>query len=204
VEITRRNALIGAAAGVGLVGLAGLGLQERRALVGRLRTVATPALPAGAPGALPEADLALLLATADALLGGPRDLAPYRRMFEARSRSLPGYRELYRRLGRALERRAARERATSFVTLPVQRRQEILSDLCPPGRLARLRTGLTDPDRTRFRLYVVREVLDLYAATGAWRTLEFGPPPGLPRGLDAYTRPPAGRGSGGSSPLTTP
>jgi hypothetical protein len=39
---------------------------------------------------------------------------------------------------------------------------------------------------------VVREILDLYAATGAWRVLGFGPPPGLPRGLGAYTRAPEG------------
>lgn len=198
MTITRRRLLIGTAAGVGIVGLAGLGARGARELVPRLRKVATPGLPAGSPGPLPAGELRVLLAAAAALVTRPdrtgagsadnppegRELAPYRRMFDARARDLPGYRELYARFARVVDR------PTSFAALPIHRRREILSDLCPPGRLARLHTGFTDPDRTRFRLYVIREILDLYAATDAWRELGFGPPPGLPRGLAAYTRAP--------------
>lgn len=202
MRITRRNVLIGFAAGAGAVGLAGLGAGGAREILPRLRAVATPRLPDGAPGPLTTRQRRILLATAEALLtrtsgraaGSPRpdDLAPYERLFDARARQLRGYRTLYERFAAAVGREARERAGSDFVTLPAHRRQEILADLCPAGRLARLRTGLTAPDRTRFRLYVVREILDLYAATGAWRVLGFGLPAGLPRGLDAYTRPPEG------------
>jgi len=208
VTITRRKLLIGTAAGAGVLGLAGLGAHGARELIPRLRAIATPSLPTGTPGPLPPDDRRVLRAAAAALIhhspgashpsaGAPSDeqLSASERMLESRARNLPGYRELYGRFVRALEARGAAltprdASSTSFAALSVAHRREILADLCPPGRLARLRTGLTDPDRTRFRLYVVREILDLYAATGAWLVLGFGPPPGLPRGLAAYTRAP--------------
>jgi len=204
VEITRRKILIATAVGVGGAGIATLAPRGVREIVPRLRAVATPDLPKAAVGPLPPEHRTTLLATAGALIGRsvpaggedaepePEALEPYRRMFEARSRSLRGYRELYGRFARSLEGRATAAGATAFATLPPWRRLEMVTDLCPPGRLARLRTGLTDPDRTRFRLYIVREILDLYSATGAWWALGFGPPPGIPRGLTGYTRPPEG------------
>jgi hypothetical protein len=193
--ITRRKLLVGAAATVAAAA-GGAGLYHGRDLVAWLRRVATPALPQAPPGPLPPPVLSTLLAAVEALLAtapGPpaaRDPRPYADLLRSRAESVAGYRELYRRFAAAVDRRAAGTGAPSFAAAPLEQRRRFLAELCPPGRLARLRLGWSDPDRARFRLHVVQEILGLYAATGAWLALGYAAYPGQARGLDAYTGPP--------------
>jgi hypothetical protein len=195
-KITRRRFLYGAAS-LAAAAAGGAGLLHGRRLLPRLRRAASPRLPDAAPGPLSRRLRTTLLAAVEALLpaadgaaGRPRAVAPYAGMLAARAEEIAGYRELYRRFAAAADRRAAAAGAPSFAAAPRPLRRRVLADLCPAGRLARLRLGLTDPDRARFRLYLVQEVLDLYAATGAWRALGYAAHPGEVRGLDAYTGPP--------------
>lgn len=202
MRLSRRKLLAGAA---GLAGVAAgaVGFYEVFDLLPRLRRAASPRLPEAVPGPLdPELRSTLLAAVATLVISstgpaeGTEPLAPYRHMLESRSEGLPGYRELYRRFERAADREAAATGAPSFAQASETVRREVLATLCPAGRIARLRAGLTDPDRARFRLYLAREILDLYAATDAWVVLGYEAAPGTPRGLAAYTRPPAGADPG--------
>jgi len=206
--ITRRKLLLGAATLTGAAA-GGVGLLRARGLLPWLRRTASPGLSNAAPGPLAaplretllaavEALLAAAEATAGPLKDDPQaaasfDARPYAEMLRSRAEGIAGYRQLYRRFAAAADRRAAEAGAPSFAAAPPALRRRLLADLCPPGRLARLRLGLTDADRARFRLYVVQEILDLYAATGAWTALGYAAPPGVPRGLDAYTGPPPAR-----------
>ena len=200
MKLTRRVVIAGTAVAAASASMAGLGWAGLRELYPRLRKLASPELPDGAPGPLSGSLRRTLLAVVESLLPGSHGVSesapdPYLRLLEVRAETIPGYRELYRRFERSANGMAREAGSESFVNASLEHRREILESLCPAGRLGRLTAGLVEPDRARFRLYLAREILELWQATGAWPALGFGTPPGRPRGLRRYTRAPAGESS---------
>ena len=221
MTITRRRLLIGTAAGAGAIGLAGLGVRGARELVPRLRAVATPALPEGAPGPLPPDHRRVLLAAAAALLahpgelgegaqGGPlegsaqhRDLAPYGRMADARARGLPGYPGALRAL------RPGSRRASRGATLTGKRTDSLPRALpLPPARNPRRPLPAGPPRPAAHRLHRPRSD-PLPARTSCARSSTSTPPPmpgaswasdrrrDSPGASTGYTRAPVGSARGG-------
>lgn len=180
-----RAGLVAAGAAAGWGGFVALreGPETVASWRARLREAASPALPPAPTGPLDEGTLDALLAAAGAWVGDAAGEPRYAALYRSRAESLPGYLRLYRRFVERL--------GPGFAAQTRDERLAAVTDLAPPGRLARVRLGLAGDERLLFRRFVALETLTLYAATDAWTALGYAAWPGTPRGLEAYTRPPA-------------
>ena len=197
MTLSRRRLLAGVV-GAAAATLAGGGAWLLRGdLEGGVRRLyhrfSEPPLPHSAAGELDAETAAVLAAAAEALVGaagrGDRYLAPFR----WRAAHLPGHLELYRRFTRFVDAGARRAGAgRRFAALPPPRRRALLAGWFPGGRLRHLALGWAAPERMRFRLHVVHQILAVYADTDAWTDLGYDGWPGEALGLDAYRRRPPG------------
>lgn len=156
----------------------------------------------GRPGKLDDEDAKTLMAVTTALVGSNVDQNRYEDFFRWHAENAPGYREIYERFVRALDRAAARSGGARFsgASLEVQRAilvkaVEVRTMINLGDRTRGFRMALFDRDWLLFERYVVREILTLFARTDAWLLAGYGAHPGLPRGLDAYREPPSGSSS---------
>lgn len=151
-----------------------------------------PPVPPAPTGPLDAATAAALAAAAEALVGEAGRRSHYLESFRWRAAQLPGRRRLYRRFTRLVDAAAAGAGAARFAHLDPGSRRRLLARLFPAGRLRRALLGWAAGERMLLRRHVVREILEVYAATDAWTDLGYGSWPGTAQGLAAYREPPPG------------
>ncbi len=174
-KLSRRR-LLWALAAVVLAAIAGWRFRSwfRGPAVAAYRRLAHPRLDPTPTGALDPATVAVLVATAEALVDMPLDATRYGEYFRWRAQHVPGYLTLY----------------TEFATGDPQfRRRLIARARSGAGRVRKALDGVLRRDQLRYERYVLREILELFDATDAWVLLGYEDWPGLPRGLESYTRP---------------
>jgi hypothetical protein len=139
---------------------------------------------------------ALRAATATLLPSGI-DENRYDDFFRHKSKNVLGYGRLYARFRDAADARARRLGAQSFEKADPNVRDKVLAvagevrDTINRGdRLGGARLAVFDREWLLFERYLVREILTLFSRTDAWLLSGYGPHPGVPRGLDLYTRAP--------------
>jgi hypothetical protein len=156
------------------------------------RWIARPALRESPTGPLSEATAGALLAATEALIPPPFEAQHYMDFFHWRAAHLHGHRELYTRFAAAVERRARKFFGAGFDACDRADRRRILADAfqvrAASGRVALLRRGLFARDWVLFDAHIIRPMIVLFARTDAWRQAGYASWPGLPRGLDRYTR----------------
>lgn len=172
-------------------------LGSRKAkLLARLRAFyyerTDPQLKRTPTGPLSEQALQALQATTRALVDTPVEMTHYAIFFQWRSENLRGYRDLYEEFALSLNQAARRAAHRPFAECDIAVKQNILAkvDLTGVGSLARLVRGMFDPNWLRFEKYIVREILALFVRTDGWVLLGYESWPGIPRGLDQYTKAP--------------
>lgn len=142
------------------------------------------------PGPLNEEVAKTLLAAAEALTGAAIDRDHYERFFRWRAEHLPGHRALYERFTAIVHQAAKRSRGCAFAKCENAARLEILQPAfrvrAAEGRISRLRAGVLQREWVLFDIYIVREIVLLFARTDAWRLAGYESWPATPRGLERY------------------
>jgi hypothetical protein len=96
--------------------------------------------------------------------------------------------------GAALDRAATEAGDRDFVSCGMARRQAILRQIDVTGaadRASRIYAMVFRRDSFRFEKYIFRQVLVLFSQTDGWVLLGYESWPGIPRGLESYTKAPS-------------
>lgn len=195
-RLSRRHFLQAAVTLAGLT-LAGAFAARRwgAALKFRLYWLLTnPSLGDAPPGPVPEGVVRALVAATQALVDTEIEPTHYATFFRWRAGTLRGYRALYERFGAALDRAATEAGDRDFVSCGMARRQAILRQIDVTGaadRASRIYAMVFRRDSFRFEKYIFRQVLALFSQTDGWVLLGYESWPGIPRGLESYTKAPS-------------
>jgi hypothetical protein len=154
----------------------------------------------GPRGALTDHEVESLLAVTTAIVGTAAakiDAHRYEDFFRWHAENAAGYRQLYERFVKAIDREAMDMGEATFVASGADVRgralckaAEVREIINRGDRAAGFWMALFDRDWLLFERYVIREILTLFARTDAWIIAGYGPHPGVPRGLDTYKKPP--------------
>ena len=189
--VTRRRFLTGLL--VTIAGVAALGLRPLRDAYHRLKD---PMMDDTPTGSINEGTLNTLLAATQSFVGYPIENDHYADFFRWHAETLRGYKTLYERFAAVVNRSARESRGCDFVSCSSAARRQLLEPAFSVhrvhGRLALTRIGLLERDWRLFELYIFRPIATLFASTDTWRLVGYDAWPGTPRGLERYTRPPAG------------
>ena len=190
-----RRALIGLLS-VGAAGITAGALRWRSGLHAPPRPIWPPSLD-DAPTAAVSADGSrTLLAAVRAIILEPIDAAHYATFLNWRAEHLPGYHALYERFRATVDGVARREEGLPFAQCAVASQRRILRpalDVSPEQRPRNLPPRGDERDWALYHLYIVREVLALFARTDAWILLGYEAWPGTPRGFARYVQAPLRR-----------
>jgi hypothetical protein len=145
------------------------------------------------------ATLAPLTTATAVLLPEGFDPDRYADFFRYKSANVPGYGRLYARFRDAADNDARKRGARDFASAPVEIRAQVIgrasdvrSTLNSGDRIGGLKLAVFDREWLLFERYIVREILTLFSRTDAWILAGYGDPPGVPRGLELYTKAPEG------------
>jgi hypothetical protein len=191
----RLSLITTASIGTAVVSLRAGGVRLYRNL--RARYEAALRLPHATPGPLDPHTHRTLIGVTDVLLAGtPAEKSArtqYDDLFSWNAQNRPGYRAIYDRLTAALDAAARDAGATNFASADMAVRQaafaEVVAPQVPQTKQEQLRAAFFQEDRWVYRVNVTGEILRLFCRTDAMAALGYDPWPGLPRGLDDYTRP---------------
>lgn len=145
-----------------------------------------PGLQNAPEGLLGERTVLALLATTEALVGTEVETSHYEAFFRWRSENLSGYRNLYERFAVVVDRAAKEALKPDFASSEIEVRREILQRMT-----ARPYARIFERDGLRFEKYIFQQIRALFSRTDAWILLGYESWPGIPRGLDSYTKAPS-------------
>lgn len=139
----------------------------------------------GEVGALDDTTLSALMSATTILLVEGIERDRYEDFFKWHAENAPGYKRIYERFAAAIgDDDASRARA-------LQKIAGVRETINRDNKVGGLRLALFDRDWLLFERYVVREILTLFGRTDAWLLSGYGSPPGVPRLLVDYRKPPA-------------
>ncbi|MCB9452152.1 MAG: hypothetical protein H6672_11985 [Anaerolineaceae bacterium] len=188
MTITRREFLF-VLAGV-TAGAVGVGVPVIFNLVEQIRLLPLPDAPAG-----PMSDAVretMRAVTATIFINYPIDLNRYQQYFVFHAEKINGYGKLYEDFVAELDRTSSYTYSKRFVDCDEQERRSVLSPWLrtPVSREEQLVDGFR---RGVFSLqvseHILTEILTIFMNTDAWIAVGYKSWPGMPRGLDDYTKP---------------
>lgn len=201
-RLSRRQFLAAGVAVTGAVLGVSLAMQGRKtwwlapARWGYHRLTQIPMLPTATPAPLDMPVQETLAAATKALLEVPVEIKHYIEYFDWHAENLPGYRRLYVKFHKAVEKASYERCGQAFSRCDAASQRALLEreflDRLPQSHTDRLWEATANRSWTLLvDRYLFREILELFARTDVWQLLGYQGWPGIPRGLDNYRRPPA-------------
>lgn len=190
MSVSRRTFVGAVSTGAAVAGASVLGVLHAAHVVAR--RLGPPVVDDDARGELSANQLRTLLAAAAAVAGAPIRQEHYAAFFRWRAAHARGHLKLYERFCAAVDRAAKGMEGVAFADSSLETQNRILdrafrarADAAVPGPWLR---RLREYDWQLYERHILREVLELFAATDAWLLLGYDAWPGTPRGLDRYRR----------------